>query len=159
MSEMTRQQLCAARKQKAEAPVRQHRDGPLQAELLPGLVQHIPGCKLTGWREATMKAFQSHPEVVGVEDDFWDALKAMELIPDAFVIHPETDELHFFEVEIRHILTNTKLQEYARFLTVMDYYGIEFAVFSVNQHGHINQVSLLPHYITWVKAQQAERQQ
>jgi hypothetical protein len=77
----------------------------------------------------------------------------MELIPDAYAIHRDTNELHFFEVEVRHLLTDTKLQEYARFLTIMDFYGIEFGVFSVNQHGHINQVPLLPHYIAWLKAQ------
>ena len=106
-----------------------------------------------------MAAFQDAEEVVGVEDDFWDVLKSLELIPDAHAIHRETMELHFFEVEVTHLLSDTKMQEYARFVTIMDYYGIQFAVFTVNQHGHINEVPLIEHYVAWLRARQAEATQ
>jgi hypothetical protein len=132
------------------------RDGKLQAELVGHLEAAIPGLQTKRWRQKVRDAFSGTEEVEHVEDEFWTYLRGFAYIPDAFVINKGEMRLDFFEVEVTSLMTDTKLQAYAEFKTIMDYYAIEFSLFSVNQHGHINEVFLLPHYITWLKAQMAQ---
>lgn len=124
----------------------------LQQPVVDTLLASIPGTRTRGWREAVLT------ELPCTEDedseDFRAVVLALTLIPDAYLINKDERELHFFEVEVTSPMSLAKLQAYAVFLTVMDYYRVEFAVFTVNQHGHINQVDLLPHYWDWLKRQQ-----
>jgi hypothetical protein len=129
---------------------------PLQSDLLALLLQAHPAIKTQAWRRTVYDAFKGSEEVAWQEEDFHDALLALNLLPDAYAVYPETMELHFFEVEVTHLLSREKMEAYAVFLTNMDYYGIEFAVFTVNQHGHINQVPLLHSYIDWLKDRMTE---
>lgn len=77
-------------------------------------------------------------------------------IPDAFAVYPETNEIHFFEVEITSLMPKSKLQAYAKLVTDMHSNGIELALFTLNQHAHLNHVYLLPHYLEWVLSQREE---
>jgi hypothetical protein len=128
------------------------RDGVLQAAILEQLQCHIPALKTKRWRESVQAAFTGTAEIEHLEDDFWEYLRDFAYIPDAFVIDKDAMQLDFFEVEITSLMTTTKLQAYGEFQTIMNYYGIDFSLFSVNQHGHINEVFLLPHYIDWIRA-------
>jgi hypothetical protein len=127
------------------------RDGVLQVEMLTALVENIPGFQTMRWRNKVREAFTGTAEVEHIEEDFWGALNDFRYMPDGFVIDREDMRVDLFEVEITSLLTRTKLQAYAEFLTIMDYYGIELCLYSVNQHGHINQVHLLPHYVEALK--------
>jgi hypothetical protein len=127
------------------------RDGVLQAAVLSLLLESIPTMQTKRWREGVREAFRDSPEVVHAEEDFWDALSGFNYLPDAFVVDREAMRLDFFEVEITSLLTKTKLEAYSEFVTLMHYYGIEFSLFSVNQHGHINQIPLMDHFVDWMK--------
>jgi hypothetical protein len=94
-------------------------------------------------------------EVVGVEDEFGDFLNGFRYVPDAFIINRDEMQLDFFEVEITSLMTDTKLRAYGEFTTIMSFYGVEFRLFSVNQHGHINEVPLFRHYMNWIKSGEA----
>ena len=157
MADLTRQQLCAARasmraaKRAALGTVPKGRAfGRNQAQILDGLMGHISGLQTKRWRERTIEAFEEAED----DGDFRDACESMGLLPDAFVIYKDTRELHFFEIEVTHIMSADKLQAYARFVTIMDFYEVEFGVFTVNQYGHIWQVALLPYYVDWLIAEQ-----
>jgi hypothetical protein len=131
------------------------RDGRLQAEILAFLREHIPALEVRGWKERTLEAFAGTEEVELAEEDFRKYILDFNYIPDGFVIDKEEMRLDFFEVEITSLMKRTKLQAYGEFKTIMDYYAIEFSLFSVNQHGHINEVPLLEHYLDWINAQAA----
>lgn len=77
-------------------------------------------------------------------------------IPDAFAVYPETNEIHFFEVEITSLMPKHKLQAYAKLVTDMDSNGIELALFTLNQHAHMNHVYLLPHYLEWALSEASQ---
>jgi hypothetical protein len=132
------------------------RDGVLQAEVLAWLVASIPGIQTLGWREKVHAAFADTEDVEHVEDDFRVALRDFRYLPDAFVIDREEMRLDLFEVEVTSLLTRTKLQAYSEFVTIMDYYGIELSLFSVNQHGHVNQVDLMSHYVDVLRQMKQE---
>jgi len=127
------------------------RDGKLQSHVVELLVSAVPGMMTTRWRAKVREAFADTEEVREAEDEFWEYLTGFAYIPDGFVIDKEAMRLDFFEVEVTSLLTDTKLQAYAEFKTVMDFYGIEFSLFTVNQHGHISEVFLLPHYLDWIR--------
>lgn len=130
---------------------RQTRDGVLQAQVLAALVATHPQVQTTRWRDKTFEAFRETPDVEHAEDDFRACLNSMNLMPDAFAVDRDEMRLDFFEVEITSQMTDTKMQVYADFLTLLHYYGINFSLFSVNQHGHINEVWLAPHFVELLK--------
>jgi hypothetical protein len=148
MSDLNRKRIGRPRLDRAPQGTR---DGKLQAELIAHMEAVIPGLQTKRWRQKVRDAFTGTEEVEHVEDDFWSYLCEFAYIPDAFVIDKAEMRLDFFEVEVTSLMTDTKLRAYAEFKTIMDYYGIEFSLFSVNQHGHINEVFLLPHYVNWLK--------
>lgn len=127
--------------------------GKSQEAVMPLLLEHIPGTRTKRWREAVLSEMMGLPEIVHAEDDFRTLIRRMVLVPDAYLINMDVPELHFFEVEVSSPMSRDKLQTYAKFLTDLHFYGIEFACFTVNQHGHINEVHLFPHYLDWLEAQ------
>lgn len=128
----------------------------LQGELIESLIAQIPGVGTKRWADAACAAFLDAEEVIGAEEDFRAAIYDLKQMPDAYVIHKDTMELHFFEVEVTHHMDLHKLEQYAKFLTDMDFYGISFGLFTVNQYGHINEVHLLPYYVSWLKGVREE---
>ena len=132
-------------------PTKGTRDGLLQADVIALLVKTYPNVRTLRWRDETFDAFKDSEEVEHVRDDFRSCLNDMKLIPDAFAADSEAMRLDFFEVEITSPMSRTKMQTYAEFLTVLDYYGIAFSVFTINQHGHINEVELIHHYVNLMK--------
>jgi hypothetical protein len=127
--------------------------GKSQEAVMPLLLEHIPGTRTKRWRETVLQEMGALPGAVDEAEDFRALVMGLSLVPDAFLINKDTAELHFFEVEVSSPMSRSKLQSYAKFLTDMHYYGIEFACFTVNQHGHINEVHLFPHYLDWLESQ------
>ncbi|SHN40534.1 hypothetical protein SAMN02787076_06273 [Rhizobacter sp. OV335] len=84
-------------------------------------------------------------------------VREQRLIPDGYVVSRDERFLHFFEIEIYNPMTRAKLESYARMMVDFDSFGFEFAVLSVNKHGHITPVDLRMHYFNWL-SRMAERQ-
>jgi hypothetical protein len=128
------------------------RDGQLQADVLALLLESIPKSETLRWRDRVAQTFVGSPELESLDDDFWDCLRGVPCIPDAYVLNKDEQRIDFFEVELTSLMSDTKLQAYGRFMAELDYYGLNFSLFTVNQHGHINEVDLRPHYVAWLKA-------
>jgi hypothetical protein len=92
-------------------------------------------------------------------EDFQVAVNGLAFVPDGYIIYPETRELHFFEVEVTSPMSKEKLESYGAFVGTMHTYWVDFEVYTVNQHGHINRVDLLLHYGDWLLKRRAEAAQ
>lgn len=130
----------------------------LQNDMMKLLIEQTPGIQTKRWRQTVVQAFAGADCLDGDEDDFHDAVYSLRQLPDAFVVNRDQQFVHFFEVEITSPMSRAKLHSYAQMVAVFDYYHIEFAVFSVNQYGHINLVDLLPYYAQWLKSQQEKQE-
>lgn len=118
----------------------------LQEQVLQLLLQTYPNLKRGQWRQEVMQAFG------GLEgaDILRGCVEGLRYEPDAYAIEKELGELVFFEVEVTSTLKLEKLQDYAAF--AIELAGIvTFAVMTVNKHGHINEIDLLPHYQSWLE--------
>jgi hypothetical protein len=120
-----------------------------QEHILLALCNTYPEVQRQGWRLATITAFAALDDVQACDGDFEALVRELRYVPDGYVIGPS--ELHFFEVEVHSPMSAAKLRAYGHFAIGCAFYGISFAVFSVNQHGHINEVDLLPHYAEWLE--------
>lgn len=120
--------------------------------MINALLESIPAARAKGWRKATMEAFASDED-----HEFHPLLTGLKLIPDAYVIERDERELHFFEVEVCSPMSRHKLRSYGKFAIDLAYYEINFALFTVNQHGHLYGVDLMPHYADWLASQQGPK--
>lgn len=127
--------------------------GEIQSShILAALRAHAPGLQVGKWRAAARDAFLMASRRGGSPRGFADTIARVRMEPDAFVIDKAARSLHFFEIEVYNPMTRAKLQTYARLVTDLDSFEIEFAVYVVNKYGHINPVDLLPHYVEWLNA-------
>ena len=118
----------------------------MQEDILQLLLQTYPNLKPGQWRKEFMQAFGDLEE----SDILRECVERMRYEPDAYAVEKELGELVFFEVEVTSLLKRAKLQSYAAF--AMELAGIvTFGVMTVNKHGHINHIDLLPHYAAWLE--------
>lgn len=117
-----------------------------QSDILRILTDTYPEIRRSSWRHCAIEAFA---DLEG-GDNIREAIQAVRYEPDAFVIDKKARELLFFEVEVYSVLKKPKLQTYAAFSMELAGY-VTFALLTVNKHGHINTIDLLPHYADWLK--------
>lgn len=118
----------------------------MQEDILQLLIQTYPNLKRGQWRKEVVEAFGDTEE----SDLLQECVRGLRYEPDAYAIEKELGELVFFEVEVTSLLKRDKLQAYAAF--AMELAGIvTFGVMTVNKHGHINHIDLLPHYAAWLE--------
>jgi hypothetical protein len=118
----------------------------MQEDILQLLLRTYPNLKRDRWRKATMEAFGDLEE----SDILSECIQRLRYEPDAYAVEKDLRELVFFEVEVTSLLKRAKLQAYAAF--AMELAGIvTFGVLTVNKHGHINTIDLLPHYAAWLE--------
>jgi hypothetical protein len=118
----------------------------LQKPMVDLLITTYPQLRTTRWRNAVEEAFREVAADVGIDEDFRPMLDGVPYIPDAYFCDVENNELHFFEVEISHLLSGEKLRAYGKFAIDLAAFGVNLALFTVNKHGHINAVDLVPAY-------------
>lgn len=118
----------------------------LQEQVLQLLLQTYPNLRRGQWRQEVMQAFDDSDQAAIIRE----CVEGMRYEPDAYAIEQELGELVFFEVEVTSTLKRAKLQAYGAF--AMELAGIvTFGVLTVNKHGHINTIDLLPHYAAWLE--------
>lgn len=82
-------------------------------------------------------------------NEFGSGICDIKIVPDAFAIYQEIQEIDIFEIEVTHSLPINKLEEYGQRMIEFECYGYQMNLFIVNKHGHINQVcpdELFVHY-------------
>jgi hypothetical protein len=122
-----------------------------QEQVLQALCLQYPEIKRQRWRKTVCEVMQ--PIVDGAEDEdgeFEEMVMGLSLVPDGYAIHLDEQELLFFEVEVHSPMSTRKLRSYGNFMIDLAGLGIGFAVLTVNKHGHINEVDLMPHYASWL---------
>lgn len=118
----------------------------LQAHVLDALVKTYPNIQRHGWRSKIMEAFAGHAEAHEMQI----SLERVRYEPDAFAIDMEHSEVVLFEVEVRSVLKRQKMQAYAALMIELAG-AIKVVLLTVNQHGHINAIDLMPHYADWLQ--------
>lgn len=117
--------------------------------VLERLMKSCPQVSRLRWKQTVLARLAEFDIDDWEREDATDEIGKFRLIPDAYAIYPDTNEIHFFEVEITSLMKKSKLEAYAKLVTDMDSNGIELALFTLNQHAHMNHVYLLPHYLEW----------
>jgi hypothetical protein len=122
-----------------------------QEAVLHALCLQYPEIKRLRWRQAVLETMQALAEPEEDEPgEFMEFVMGLNLVPDGYAIHLDERELLFFEVEVHSPMSGKKLQSYGKFAIDLAGLGIGFGVLSVNKHGHINEVDLMPHYASWL---------
>lgn len=122
-----------------------------QQAALDAFLEDNPDARTQRWRNAVKRSFAALEDVAAFQDDFHGMLDKIRFVPDAYIINTAENYLHFIEVEVFSPMSPRKLQHYGKMAIDLNFYGIDFGVYTINQHGHIEAVDLLPHYVAWIK--------
>lgn len=122
-----------------------------QKHVLDALVATYPNLLRKGWRKQIVLSLPPTEDSDGDSDEFASFISDFELEPDAVALEPELREVIFFEVEVHHLMSDAKLKRYGKLAIDFLAYEIHFGLMTVNKHGHINEIDLLPHYGEWLK--------
>jgi hypothetical protein len=121
-----------------------------QEVVMRALQATYPNVQRGMWRTRVIDALCGELSDPDESDNLRESIMGLRYEPDAFVIEKDLGELIFFEVEVYSLLKQKKLQAYAAFSMELAGY-IKFALLTVNKHGHINAIDLLPYYADWLK--------
>jgi hypothetical protein len=114
-----------------------------------GLMAKYPQVKSEGFARAICAA-------VGHEDiDPEYFRKPVRVVPDGYALSQDERVIDVFEIEILYLLSDRKLEHYAKMMVDLDCYDWTLNVFVVSRHGHINQIDLRPWYYKWLSRAQA----
>ncbi|MGJ7497511.1 hypothetical protein ACSFA8_20885 [Variovorax sp. RT4R15] len=128
-----------------------------QAHVLDALIATYPHLLRKGWRKQIALSIPPTEDSDGDAEEFAAFISDLELEPDAVALEPELREVIFFEVEVHNLMSDAKLQRYGKLAIDFLAFEIHFGVMTVNKHGHINEIDMLPHYGAWLKEVQRER--
>lgn len=122
-----------------------------QAHVLDSLLLAYPNLLRKGWRAQILHLLPPTDEADGDAEEFAEFVSGFDLEPDAVAIEPELRELIFFEIEVHNLMSDHKLKRYGKLAIDLGAFDIKFGLMTVNKHGHINEINVLPHYAAWLK--------
>jgi hypothetical protein len=122
-----------------------------QRDVLDSLLIAYPNLLRKGWRQQIRLALPPLNDADGDAEEFNEFLDGFTLEPDAVAIDTDVRELIFFEVEVHSLMSDAKLKLYGKFAIDLIAFDIVFGLMTVNKHGHINAIDVLPHYVQWIK--------
>lgn len=122
-----------------------------QAHVLDALVAAYPNLIRKGWRTKILEQLPPIDSSDFDEEEFAEFVREFSLEPDAVAIEADLRELIFFEVEVHNLMSDQKLKRYGKLAVDLISFDITFGLMTVNKHGHINEINVLPHYAAWLK--------